>query len=79
MQIDVWENEGGFMSYSRKYYLSEDDGNTWDEVTKEEYVRAERAAGFHNTMGRPDEPATAGFSSSNYHKRGRLRYLADGE
>lgn len=68
------------MSYSHKYYLTEsDDDDNWIEVTKEEYVRAERAAGFRNTMGRPDEPATAGFSSSNYRKRGRLRYVMDGE
>ena len=36
----------------------------WREVTKEEYVRAERQAGFHNSMGYPDEPATAAFGDS---------------
>ncbi len=33
----------------------------WIQVTKQEYVRVERAAGFNNTMGQPDEPATSGF------------------
>lgn len=34
------------------------------EVDKEVWVREERAAGFHNTMGQPNEPATASWSSS---------------
>jgi hypothetical protein len=34
----------------------------WYEVTKEQFVAAERDAGFHNTLGQPNEPATAGFS-----------------
>ena len=34
----------------------------WQEVTKEQWVRAERIAGFRNTMGQPDEPATRGFT-----------------
>jgi hypothetical protein len=34
----------------------------WREVTKEEYVAAERAARFHN----PKEPATASFHDSVY-------------
>jgi hypothetical protein len=33
------------------------------EVTKREFVLAERMAGFHNTMGQPYEPATASFGS----------------
>lgn len=37
--------------------------NSWREVSKEEWVRAERAAGFRNTMGEPDEPATSSFSA----------------
>lgn len=32
------------------------------EVTKQDFVAAERVAGLINTMGQPDEPATAGFS-----------------
>lgn len=32
------------------------------EVTKADYVAAERAAGLRNTLGQPDEPATWSFS-----------------
>lgn len=38
-------------------------GNTWEPVTKDEYVRVERQAGFHNTMGQPNEPGTAAFGN----------------
>jgi len=41
------------------YWLSVKD--KWIEVTKAQYVAAERAAGFFNTMGQPDEPATSAF------------------
>lgn len=34
------------------------------EVTKAEYVAAERRCGFFNTLGHPDEPATARFSAA---------------
>lgn len=34
----------------------------WVEVTRAEYVRAERNAGFHGKLG---EPVTAGFSNPN--------------
>jgi hypothetical protein len=53
-----------------KYFLSEDEGVTWEEVPKADFVSAERCAGFRNTMGLPDEPATAGFSSSPAYGRG---------
>jgi hypothetical protein len=42
------------------------------EVTKAEWVAAERAAGFINTMGRPDEPGTGGFG--NGYIRGTIEY-----
>lgn len=35
----------------------------WVEVDEAEYVRVERAAGFHNTLGQPDKPGTAAFSN----------------
>ena len=44
------------------------------EVPKDQYVMHERNAGFWNTRGEPDEPATAGFSSSRYPYRGRIQY-----
>lgn len=31
------------------------------QVSEADYVAAERAAGFRNTLGRPDEPATSAW------------------
>ena len=56
---------------SDRYFLKTDWTN-WKEVTKEQWVRAERSAGFHNTMGQPDEPGTGGFSA--YGVCGKLLY-----
>ncbi len=58
-----------------RYYLTEE-----REVTKEEYVAAERRAGFYNTMGQPEEPATASFSGQcgDTEIRGRTEYSAPG-
>lgn len=42
-----------------KYFIGQ--GNEYKEVSKEEYVIAEREAGFYNTLGYPDEPATSAF------------------
>ena len=36
------------------------------EVSKERWVAVERQAGFHNTLGHPEEPATAAFSTTAY-------------
>jgi hypothetical protein len=52
------------------FQLSDDDGQNWRAATKAEYVAAERAAGFNNTLGQPDEPATSAFGGLNG-KRGR--------
>lgn len=49
----------------------------WEEVTKAEFVAGERAAGFHNTMGQPDEPATAGFGGHGV--SGRVQYVGGEE
>ena len=57
-----------------RYYLALDLGDSepdWKEVTREQFIRAERAAGFRSKFG-DDHPATAGFSSGN--TRGRVRY-----
>jgi hypothetical protein len=43
------------------------------EVSKAEYVKAERRAGFHNTLGFPDEPATGSFS--NVAVCGRMEFV----
>ncbi len=57
-----------------QYYLAPYGTEDWYEVTKEQYVKAERAAGFHPKYGASDEPATAGFSSSIHPLQGRLVY-----
>lgn len=46
------------------YFLQRGDG-PWREVTKVDWVRAERSAGFRNTLGKPDEPGTGGFGGHN--------------
>lgn len=46
---------------SGRFWISLNDGHTWREVTKPEYVALERAMGFNNTMGEPEEPATTTF------------------
>jgi hypothetical protein len=58
----------------RRYFIRTAGEPKWVETDKATYVRHERNAGFHNTMGQPDEPATSGFSSSNYDMEGRLVY-----
>lgn len=50
-------------------------GDVWRTVTINEFVQAERAAGFRNTMGRPDQPATGGFSGYGY--VGSVKYGTD--
>lgn len=45
------------------------------EVTKEEYVAAERRNGFHNTIGFPEEPATSSWSNSKTGDHGRQVYV----
>lgn len=58
--------------YFLTYHLGEE-----REVTKDEYVRAERAVGFHNTLGQPHEPATSSFGGASV--RGRTVYVPAGE
>jgi len=48
-------------SMARPYYLQVGD-EPEREVTMQEWVAAERRAGFYNTMGHPERPATGGFS-----------------
>jgi hypothetical protein len=45
-----------------KYLLKDGDGD-WYEVSKRQWVMAERFAGFFNRTGRPDEPATSSWSA----------------
>ncbi len=58
-----------------RYYLS--DGHSEREVTRADYVEAERAAGLYNTHGREDDPATAAFSAG--HLSGRIEYVTSSE
>ncbi len=49
------------------------------EVDKAEYVRVERACGFRNTMGQPEEPGTsmfAGLDDDGVRHEGRMGFLA---
>jgi len=55
-----------------KYYLKVSWQKEYTEVTKEEYIRAERNAGFHSKFG-DGEIATASFSNGNV--EGKVRYL----
>lgn len=63
-----------------RYYLTEGDSPE-REVTKAQFVSAERRAGFYNTMGQPDEPATGGFGGRHGDTkiRGRVEFAGDGE
>ena len=45
---------------NNRYFLKTE-WTPWKEVTKEQWVGAERRAGFINTLGTPDEPGTSGF------------------
>lgn len=55
-----------------RFYLTDGSGPE-REVTMQEWVAAEREAGFSNTTGRPDLPATAGFAGK--HVGGRVEYV----
>lgn len=51
-----------------RYFLTRE-GDQEKEVTKQEFVRAERSAGFRSPLGSSDEPATAGFSDNDVYGR----------
>lgn len=63
------------MADDDRYFIRTGDSTPWREVDKEDYVNAERMAGFYNTLGQPEEPATAGFSNGRV--QGRLCYGGD--
>ena|SRR5665213_397553 len=48
---------------SEERFFLKTDWTSWQEVTKEQWVKAERNAGFINTMNKPDELATGGFNA----------------
>ena len=47
-----------------RFWISLNDGHTWREVTKHEYVALERTMSFRNSVGQPEEPATSSFSKN---------------
>lgn len=56
-------------AWATRYFLKADWQKDWTEVTKEQYIAAEQAAGFHsNGYG----PATAEFDMGSVH--GRTEY-----
>jgi hypothetical protein len=61
------------MGRVKRYYLAWGDGD-YAEVGKAEFVKAERLAGFSNTLGMPEEPATGGFGCPARGVRGRVTY-----
>ena len=58
--------------YKVEYYLSHPQLGQ-KEVTKEEFIRAERAAGFRSKIGRDDVCATGGFSGNGV--SGSIKYI----
>lgn len=59
------------------YWIKLPGETDYRQVSKKDFVELERACGFHNTMGRPLEPATGGFSSP--WGQGQVRYEKTGE
>lgn len=47
------------------------------EVSKNEYVAAERRNGFYNTLGQPNEPATASWSNGRTGESGRMIFVSE--
>lgn len=59
-----------------KYFLQEKLGD-YQEVSKEDYVDAERLNGFYNTLGYPEEPATSAFTGMYHQGYTEFESLAD--
>ena len=57
--------------YQAKYYLSHPQLGE-KEVTKEEFIKAERAAGFRSKSGSMDDCATGGFTGNGI--SGSIKY-----
>lgn len=58
--------------YEVKYFLSHPQLGE-KEVTKEDFIKAERAAGFYPKSGNPDDCATGGFGGNGL--SGTVRYV----
>lgn len=64
------------MKVKHRYFIKYGLSSREQEVTKAEFVDAERAAGFVSTTGTPNEPATGGFIGSDG-TRGRIKTEID--
>ena len=60
--------------FAKKYFLQGEWQDEWGEATQQQFVAAERAAGFHPKAG-CGPVATGGFSGGGV--RGRIEYAAD--
>lgn len=65
------------MNDDRRYFLAEYSANDFREVTKAEFVAAERRCGFNNTVGKDGDPATSGFGVAGG-TQGRVEYADSG-
>lgn len=59
---------------SERYYLKADHQTEWEEVTREQFITAEQAAGFRSKFG-SSHPATGGFGGKGM--RGRVEYVTE--
>lgn len=79
--IDPFELEEKLVEFMRNRGCFPVEGSVYkyfvnnEEVTKEQYVAAERRNGFYNTIGFPEEPATASWSNSKTGDHGRQVYV----
>ena len=55
----------------KKYFVRVYGTKVWNEVTREEYIKAEQGAGFRSKFG-PDRTATAYFSDGSV--EGKIEY-----
>lgn len=62
------------MKVKHRYFLSVAPGVPEQEVTKEQFLTAERDSGFRGRI--PGEPATGGFTAANG-MRGRIKTEID--
>ena len=54
------------MNENEYIWLIKAGSGPWRAVSKQEWVRTERNAGFVNTLGQPNEPGTGGFDGNGY-------------
>lgn len=58
--------------YTVKYFISHEILGE-KEVTKQEFIKAERSAGFSPKSGNPEDCATGGFGANGI--KGTVRYI----